>query len=405
MRRCAAALAFGFAAAAAAAAPQHAGAPPAIAPDAMHKLDNSTIAPAEIDAIVERVRRAARVPGVAIAVFDRGEVAYEHAYGLRDTAANLPLTTDTVMIAASLTKPAFAHVVLRHVDAGELALDTPVERYLPQPLAAYPRWQDLADDPRRHRITARMLLAHTSGLPNWRQFEDDRRLHLHFEPGTRFAYSGEGIALLQFVLETVAHAPLDVLMQRELIEPFGMQRSAMLWQPRFEDDHATEYDTDGSSLGAQRRRKADAAGGLETCLHDYARFVIGAMRGDGLSAHAHAQQLTPQIAIRALHEFPTLATQPAADANRGIGLSYALGWGRFETPYGPALFKEGHDDGLRHYVVYFPRVRRGLLIMSNGANGEDMYDALLSELIGDRFTPLTWEGFAPAAGLGAATPH
>src|SRR5579871_1391206 len=237
MRLRAAALAFGLAAATAAAAPRRADAPRAI-----HKLDNSTIAAADVDAIVERVRSAARVPGVAIAVFDQGEVAYEHAYGLRDTEANLPFTTDTVMIAASLTKPAFAHVLLRHVDAGELALDAPIEEYLPQPLSDYPRWQDLADDPRRHRITARMLLAHTSGLPNWRQFEDDKKLHLHFEPGTRFAYSGEGIDLLQFVLETVAHAPLDDLMQREVFEPLGMTRSAMLWQPRFEDDHATEYD-------------------------------------------------------------------------------------------------------------------------------------------------------------------
>jgi hypothetical protein len=137
-------------------------------------------------------------------------------------------------------------------------------------------------------------------------------------------------------------------------------------------------------------------------VHDYARFVLGAMRGDGLSAHTHALQLTPQIAIASRHEFPTLAQERADDANRRIGLSYGLGWGRFETPYGPALFKEGHDDGLRHYAVYFPRVRRGLLILSNGANGEDMYDALLTELIGDRFTPLTWERFAPAAQLGAA---
>lgn len=61
-----------------------------------------------------------------------------------------------------------------------------------------------------------------------------------------------------------------------------------------------------------------------------------------------------------------------------------------------AFFKEGHDDGWRHYVVCFEGPETCMLIMTNSSNGENMYDALLRNLLADTFTPLEWEGFTPA---------
>src|ERR1700678_544385 len=145
------------------------------------------------------------------------------------------------MSGASFTKVGFAHLVLQLVDQGTLDLDKPVSQYFPKPLPEYPKYTDLANDPRYKLITARMLLSHTSGFPNWRYIEEDRKLRIHFEPGSRYAYSGEGIYPLQLILETAAKKPLEQLMQERVFQPLGMTRSSLVWNGRFETDYANGY--------------------------------------------------------------------------------------------------------------------------------------------------------------------
>src|SRR5580698_7600602 len=147
------------------------------------RLDGSTISAAEIDATVTRLMSAAEVTGAGIAVFNQGKIAYLKAYGFRDKEKNLPLTVNSVMSAASLSKVAFGYLAMQLVDEGVLDLDKPVFQYLPKPLREYPKYADLANDPRCKLITARMLLSHTGGFANWRWFEDDHKLKIHFEPG------------------------------------------------------------------------------------------------------------------------------------------------------------------------------------------------------------------------------
>ena len=102
------------------------------------RLDGSTISAAEIDTTVTRLMKAAEVTGAGIAVFNHGKIAYMKAYGFRDKDKNLPLTVDSVMSAASLSKVAFTYLVLQLVDEGVLDLDKPVYQYLPKPLPEYP---------------------------------------------------------------------------------------------------------------------------------------------------------------------------------------------------------------------------------------------------------------------------
>src|SRR5262245_33090083 len=156
------------------------------------RLDGSAIAPSEIDATVSRLMKAAEVTGVSIAILNDGKISYLKSYGVRDKEKSLPLTDESLMTAASFTKVAFAYLVMQLIEEKTIDLDQPVYKYLPKPLAEYRAYTDLAGDPRANRITARMLLSHTSGFPNWRAFEDDRKLKIHFEPGSRYAYSGEG---------------------------------------------------------------------------------------------------------------------------------------------------------------------------------------------------------------------
>jgi CubicO group peptidase (beta-lactamase class C family) len=336
----------------------------------------------------------AKVTGVGIAILNDGKIVYLKTYGFRDLKKSRPLTPDSVMSAASFTKVAFAYMVMQLVQEGVLDLDRPVYQYLPKPLPEYGLYGDLAGDERYKKITARMLLDHTSGFPNWRRFNDDRKLHIHFEPGSRFAYSGEGIALLQLIVETVAKKRLADLMRERVFQPLRMIRTGMTWSWHFEGDHANGYDELENSLGPQRRLRADSAGSMLTTPADFALFMQAVIQGQGLRKETKDLMLSPQIRILSKHEFPPLSAE-TTDENQPIRLSYGLGWGLYWTPYGKAFFKEGHDDGWRNYTVCFDDAKTGIVIMTNSSNGEGIFKELLETLLKNTYTPIEWEGYTP----------
>ena len=367
------------------------------------RLDGSRISPAEIDATVTRLTKAAEVPGAAIAVFNDGKIAYLKAYGFRDTEKNLPLTVDSVMTAASFSKVGLTYLSMQLAEQGKLDLDKPVYQYFSKPLPEYSSYRDLAADPRYKKITARMLLSHTTGFPNFRWINNDKKLNINFEPGTRFAYSGEGIELLQFTVETITGKPLQELMQTYVFGPLNMNRTSMVWEGRFESDYANGYDEYGRSIGPERRSTADAAGSMQTTPRDFAQFMLAVINGEGLKPKTRELMLSPQIQILVKHEFPTMENA-ATDENKAIRLSYGLGWGLYWTPYGKAFFKEGHDVGWRNYTVVFDQSKTGLLIMTNSANGEGMFKELIETLLKNPYTPIEWEGYTPYDKLPARPP-
>jgi CubicO group peptidase (beta-lactamase class C family) len=361
---------------------------------AVKRLDGSTITAEEIDATVQRVMQATKVTGAGLAILNDRKIVYLKAYGYRDLKKSLPLTEDSVMTAASFSKVAFAYLVMQLLQEGVLDLDKPVYQYLPKPLPEYSDYKDLAGDERYKKITARMLLDHTTGFPNWRWLTEDKKLRIYFEPGSRFAYSGEGIALLQLIVETVTKRPLEDLMRERAFRPIGMTRTSMVWRWRFESDHANGYDERENSLGPQRRWRADAAGSMQTTLADFAQFVQAVMQGQSLRKEIKDMMLSPQVQIHSKHEFPTLAKETTGE-NDAIRLSYGLAWGLYWTPYGKAFFKEGHDEGWRHYTVCFDDAKTGIVIMTNSSNGEAIYKELLETLLKNTFTPIEWERFTP----------
>jgi CubicO group peptidase (beta-lactamase class C family) len=358
------------------------------------RLDGSAITASEIDETVSRLIHTAKVTGAGIAILNDGKIVYQKTYGSRDLKNSRPLTPDSVMSAASFSKVAFAYMVMQLVQERVLDLDKPVYQYLPKPLPQFNDYSDLAGDERYKKITARMLLDHTAGFPNWRRFNDDGKLHIHFEPGSRFAYSGEGITLLQVVVETVTKKPLEDLMQERVFQPLGMTRTSMVSHLRFESDSANGYDEQENSLGPQRRLQAQAAGSMKTTPADFARFIQAVLQGQGLRKETKDFMLGPQIQILSKHEFPPLSTE-TTDENKSIRLSYGLGWGLYWTPYGKAFFKEGHDEGWRNYTVCFDDAKIGIVIMTNSSNGESIYKELLETLLENTYTPIEWEGFTP----------
>lgn len=361
----------------------------------IHRLDGTTLTPTQADTIVRETLTASHIAGAQIAILNHGRPVLVHSYGLRDAAQNQPLDNDTVMYAASITKGVFGTFVMQMVQAHELDLDTPIVQYLPKPFAEYEKYKDLADDPRAQKITPRHLLSHSSGLANFAFLEPDHKMRLHFTPGTRFAYSGEGLNLLQFVIEQKTGRSLRDLMDERIFTPLGMSRTGMSWKDSFAPDVAQGYTPNGKLVEHSHRINPRAAGSMDTTINDLVKFTQALLAGKLLNAPAQNQMLSPQVQIHWAHQFPTL-TEQTSDESVNVGLAYGLGWGLLtNTKYGRAFFKEGHGDGAQNYMICFEKTQDCMILLTNSENGELAFKPLLEKLLGDTVTPWIWEGYTP----------
>lgn len=362
--------------------------------------DGRRLAPAEIDATAERLIAANGVTGLAVALIADGEIAYVKAYGLRDVEKRLPLETNSVMYGASLTKATFAWFVMQLVDEGVINLDRSIAEYLPKPLPDYEDYADLAADERWRKLTFRILLSHTPGFANFRFFDrygdyvEDGKLAIYFEPGSRYAYSGEGILLAQRVLERGFSMDVGAEMQKRIFDRFGMTKTSMVWREDFRENLAISYGMEGERVGHALQDDARAPGSMDTTIADWSKFLAAVVRGDGLSAASKAEMIRSQIRIRSKAQFPTLRDE-TTDEYDAIDLGYGLGWGVFETPYGHAFFKEGHDDGTANYALCIEPRKTCLLMMSNSVLAEGIFKEMADTLLGETNLPWRWEGYIP----------
>lgn len=358
----------------------------------IRRLDGTTITVEHAATEIERLMKAARVKGLGVAILNDDQIVLERGFGERSTGN--AFDARTVTYAASYTKTMFAYLVMMLVDEGKIDLDRPIASYFAKPITDIEKYADLKGDPRVERLTSRHLLSHTTGFANFRFLEPDEKLRFHFEPGTRYAYSGEGINLMQLVVETVTGRGLQELMKERIFDRFGMERTSMVWEKEFEANYADGHDDAGTSVGYKRRTGARAAGSAASDIHGMVLFARGAMRGEGLSEKARHAMFSPSIRIRSVRQFPTLdeATTTRDDA---IELSYGIGVGVFKTPHGWAWFKEGNDNGFRNHMVVFPDKKTALVMMSNSNNAEGIFKELQATLIGDTYSPWEWDGYVP----------
>ncbi|MEI9978804.1 MAG: serine hydrolase domain-containing protein [Edaphobacter sp.] len=366
----------------------------------IRRLDGTTISVAEAEEFAKKTLAAAHVTGAQIAVVESGKLVWSAAFGLRRREPELAMDRQTTLWAASITKSVFATYVMQLVERGEFQLDVPVAKQLPQPLDHYESYKETAAelvlDPAWAMVTPRMLLSHSSGLGNFAYIEPDKKMHLHFKPGTQFLYSGEGINLVQFVIEQQKGRPLDQLMQEAVFTPLGMTRTGMIYRTEFEGDVADRYDLNEKFVSQTKRFPARGAGSMTTSADDLAKFVIALFDGRLLRPKTRSQMLKPVISIRSLHEFPIAANEGTGKEAAAIGLAYGLGWGLLtQTRFGPAFFKEGHGDGAQNYIVCFEQRKACMILLTNSDNGELAFRPLLEKIFGDTVTPWEWEGYTP----------
>ena len=326
----------------------------------------------------------AKSPGLSIAIITDAKILWRRGFGVRDAASKEPVDNDTVFEAASVSKTVFAYAVMKLCEKGVIGLDTPLTRYTPE---SY-----LQGDPRLELITARHVLTHTSGFQNWRSATNP--LSIHFTPGEKYSYSGEGYSYLQSVVTRlrgrvnpkdcdtyeaglkVCATDIDAYMKANTLVPFGMASSCYVWNDAFDKHAAAPHASDGKPSPKRKSRATDAAryaaaGGLHTTPTDYARYLIEVIKAKGsdkfrLSKASVGEMLRPQVKVT-------------------DSMSQALGWHVRHTETGDFIYHGGGNPGFSCFVIGSVARKSGLVAMTNGDNGYLAIDGLLRGDIIPRF--------------------
>lgn len=339
---------------------------------------------ADVNEITSRLERdipvllkEADVPGLSIALVRNGEVVWQHAFGLKDSKMKEPVTDSTVFEAASLSKPVFAYAVMKLVDAGKFDLDKPLNQYLPGDY-------DCGSEPRLAQVTARRVLSHTTGFPNWRG--RDTTLKIYFTPGEKFSYSGEGFVYLSKVIEHITGEKFNDFMKRMVFDPLGMTGSSYVWRTDYDVLKTSRHNSVGEPTPQNKPNVANAAASLHTTARDYARFIAAILNGTGLKRVTLRQMLTSQIKV---DEGGTNTTGRPAD-KLSPNVSWGLGVGLQTTADGLSFWHWGDNGDSKAYFVAFEKQKTGVVVFSNSANGLSFMPELIEEAVGGQQPALAW---------------
>lgn len=298
---------------------------------------------------------AAHVPGIAVAVLERGKVTSTLTAG--ELRHGLPMTPRALFNVASLTKPVTAVTTLRLVSVGKLALDAPLD----------PDWidPDIQSDPRHAKLTTRIVLSHQTGFPNWRRMLPSKKLGFLFDPGTKFGYSGEGFEYLRHALDHHFNTSLPHLADSILFKPLGMSETTYGWNPSMDMARfAIGHDTAGVAIndGMRTNNRPSAADWLVTTIGDYSKFAAFVLQCAGLSPAVFADMTTPQVRFD-------------GKPNEAMGLGWEVMKGPPDDPI--ILLHTGSDEGIKTMILLLPTSQRGLVLFTNGERGMEVIGRIL----------------------------
>jgi CubicO group peptidase (beta-lactamase class C family) len=303
-------------------------------------------------------------------VYRQGRTTKTYSLGVRQAGASQAVTATSIFQAASLGKVVLAYTTLRLVDRGVLDLDKPLLTYYP-----YPR---LLPEARADKITARMVLGHTTGLPNWAEKPTGptwktSALHLRYAPDSCWSYSGEGYVFLQKTLEHLTGQSFEALAEAEVFRPLGMQNSSFVWRESFAASASTGHDGQGQPTSIGKFTEGYGAYSLLTTATDYSRFLQAIMTGRGLKPATASLLTTPaNPANRCGH--------PASPADPAI--SWACGLGLATTSQGLAQWHWGDNNDFKGFFMTLPGQQKSLVFLTNSSNGARITDEVLRIFFG-----------------------
>ncbi|MBF2016396.1 MAG: serine hydrolase [Rivularia sp. T60_A2020_040] len=319
----------------------------------LNLLANSTSAAetviSNLETQIPKLMQNALIPGISIAMIRDGELFWNKSFGVTHKYTKKPVSNETIFAAASLTKPLFAYAVLKMVERGEIDLDKPLTEYTDTPLIS---------DSRIKLVTARHVLSHTTGFPNW---SGDKPVWFNNNPGVKFAYSSEGFLYLQSVLEKITGQPLETYLQQQILKPLEMNRSSLIWQSEYEKIASYGHNRQNQPKPMSKPKTAGAAGSLRTTASEYAQLLIAMMKPET----SLQEMLTPQIKL-------------------SNSLDWGLGWGLEKTNQGNFFWHWGDLTTFKNFTVASKDLQTGIVILTNSQNGLKICENIVNQALGGK---------------------
>lgn len=334
------------------------------------------------------------VPAIAVAGIIDGR-PLQRVAGVKSVTDKVPVSADTLFSAASLSKPVFAWAVRDLVQQGKLEWSKPLQDYA-----------DLGLTGEGKLITAEHALTHSSGLPNWR-FQANQQLTPVFTPGNRWQYSGEGIFLVQRVVEKITGVPIAAYMKKSVLEPLGMTSSTYAWNPALLAKAVSGHDRRARPLERptiyyeQQNYDLLQKAGLQPESATYAEIVSAYEKAKAvpipvaMSPNMAGSLWTtavdyPKFITRVLADLPSHANDFRSRVEVNPKISWALGWGVDRTFRQPALFHWGDGPGCKNFTWIQPERKTALVFFTNGDHGQSTYSYAFRQLLKEDPASLMW---------------
>jgi len=320
----------------------------------------------ELDAFVKAWMDYFYVPGLSLVLVKDGEIAYHQVYGYENAYTQDPVDQATLFEAASITKIVFAFAVMRLAERGVIDLDRPLHEYL--------AFDELEHDERYKLMTARHVLSHRTGLPNWRP---DSGVSLAFTPGTDHQYSGEGIEYLKRVVVEITGKPIEQILMEDVQKPMGFP-----FNTHFADNEALrDVVAHGHNIWRPSSALIPKRAGMAHSMHTEARalgqFMLSLLERKGLRPESYDEMLTL-----------TSASQPEpSEHDVPWSAGFGLGFGLFQTPYGQAFWHGGNNGDFHARFEAYPDHHIGFIVMGNNERAWAMGEVLRRYLIAGGNTP------------------
>ena len=281
----------------------------------------------------------------------------------------------SIFQAASLSKPLFAYIVMKLADQGKIDLDAP--------LSGYVDTDRFEDREMAEKLTARTVLCHRTGLPNWAAGPSSDEwpssaIRFRYRPDSCFSYSGEGYAFLQRAVERIEGKPIDETAQELVFGPLNMPNTSYSWLPQYDTLALNGFNADGRNRGQGRHPRANVAYTLRTNAVEYSRFLAALAKGEGLSEAARKEMFTLQTPAQ------RYAYQPrGCDAE----VSWCLGFGSVR---GEWFWHWGDNGSFKSLWIMRPESGETFVYFTNSAHGHEIVDTLLTGMLKEELPIGSW---------------
>lgn len=301
-----------------------------------------------------------KIPGLSLAIIQDKKLFWHHAFGVKNYYSKQSVNDNTIFAAASLSKPLFAYAVMKMVERGKLKLDTSLTEYTAKPYIK---------DERLKLITARQVLCHTTGFPNW---SGNTPVWIQNTPGTKFNYSSEGYLYLQKVIEEIAKQPFDKYISEQLLVPLEMNNSSYIWQPAYQSLSTDGHERNLNPSPMKRITEGSSAGSLRTTAQEYTRFMTAMMQSGTVDSH-----LLTESSINEM-----LRSQIQLNDY----LDWGLGWGLEYSDNQKYFWHWGDATIYKAFAIASRELGTGVVILTNSQNGLKICPPIVSAVMfGERF--------------------